>query len=56
MASRDARRVLLLAVIAFLASVLLFAWIRHAGRPPTPEEQAREKAAELQERARALTR
>ncbi len=55
MARRDARRVLVLAVAVLVACALFFGWLRRLGRTPTPEERAREKAAELQEKARALT-
>ncbi len=56
MARNDGRRVLLLAIAVVLACALAVAWLRRVGRAPSPEEHAREKAAELQERARELTR
>ena len=47
---------LVLAVVAVLLGVLGYAWWRHLLARPSPEERAREKASELQEKARRLTR
>lgn len=56
MGRRESRRVLVLAVVVVIVCALGWAWLRHALQTPTPEERAREKAAELQEKARGLTR
>ncbi len=53
---REARRVVVLAVVVVLLAVLGYAWSRHLLTRPSPEERAREKATELQEKARRLTR
>ncbi len=56
MPRREARRVLVLAAAVIAGAVALYAWVHHAGRPPTPEEQAREKTQELKEKVKELTR
>jgi hypothetical protein len=56
MGRRERRRVLVLMVVAMLAFALFWAWLRRAGAPPDPEQRARDKALELRERARELTR
>lgn len=56
MGRRESRRVLVLAVLVVVACALGWAWLRHALQTPTPEERAREKASELQEKIRELTR
>jgi hypothetical protein len=53
---RDSRRVLVLAIAVAVACALGIAWLRHAVSTPTVEERAREKAAEMQEKIRGLTR
>jgi hypothetical protein len=54
---RGSRRLLLLAIAVAVASALGVAWLRHALSAPTVEDKAREKAAEMQEKARgAVTR
>jgi hypothetical protein len=49
------RRVLVLAIAVAVACALAVAWLRRAGTAPAPEEKAREKATELQEKVRELT-
>lgn len=56
MSRRESRRVLVLAVVVAIACALGYAWLRHSLRPPTPEERARQKAEELKEKVRELTR
>jgi hypothetical protein len=52
------RRLFVLAIVvaAALACALAFAWMRRARRGETLEERARDKATEMQERARELTK
>ncbi len=56
MPRRDRLRVLLLAVVAVLALAAAWGWLKRFGGQGDPWERAREKAAELQRRARELTR
>ncbi len=56
MPRRDRLRVLVLAVIAALALAAAWGWLKRFGMPGDPLERAREKAAELQRRAREVTR
>lgn len=51
------RRVLVLAIVlaAAIACALAFSWMRQHRRSETLEDRARNKAAEMQERARELT-
>ncbi len=53
---RGSRRVLLLAIAVAVASALGVAWLRRTLSTPTVEDRAREKAAEMQEKARGATR
>ena len=56
MGSRENRRVLVFVLVAALVFAFAAWWYHHIGARKTPEERAREKAAELQEKARGLTR
>ena len=56
MGPHDSRRVLALAIVVAIACVLWLLWLRRGGWSPSVEERAREKAAEMQEKARATTR
>jgi capsular polysaccharide biosynthesis protein len=50
------RRVLVLAIAVGIACALGIAWLRRALSTPTVEDKAREKAVEMQEKAREMTR
>ncbi len=56
MGRRESRRVLVFAIVVAIVCALGWAWLRRFLREPTPEERARKKAAELQEKVRELTR
>jgi hypothetical protein len=50
------RRVLFLALAVAVACLLGLLWLRRGGFSPSVEERARDKAAEIQEKARDATR